>query len=96
MTKIYNSSDDSAIVARDFVNIIRTWLTPTQLAEVAAKNAMNLDADWCATHDYCDANVAMDAAFAARLGRSVRGNDESDCRLWRDAWDIARLTLSGC
>jgi hypothetical protein len=38
----------------------------------------------CASHDYCDANVYMGAAFA------LTGNDADDTGLWSAAWGNAK------
>lgn len=50
-------------VANKFSAIIREWLDEGELAEVNAKNATVDYRGFCATHEYCDPNVAMDIAL---------------------------------
>lgn len=45
-------------VADQFKTVLREWLTADQLASVDQTNNRRADAP-CATHDYCDANMAM-------------------------------------
>lgn len=69
-------------LAEAFSKFIRSWLTPSQLAEVNANN--EADAEHyglgrkeygsCATHDYCDSNEAMLLAF--------------NCTFKRDPWTV--------
>lgn len=48
----------------------------------------------CATHDFCDANMPMDAAFTKVFGRSILPEDgemaDADCDLWNAAWSRAK------
>lgn len=44
--------------ADQFKTTIREWLTAEQLAEVDRRNNARADST-CATHDFCDANMAM-------------------------------------
>lgn len=42
-----------------FKTVLAEWLTPLQLVTIdTTNNARRMDAT-CATHDYCDANMAM-------------------------------------
>ncbi len=43
----------------------------------------------CATQDFCDANMIMDEAFTAVLGRDMDVGSEDDAALWNAAWDLA-------
>lgn len=45
-------------VADQFKTVLREWLTADQLASVDRVNGERADAS-CATHDHCDANMAM-------------------------------------
>jgi hypothetical protein len=90
------------LLADRFAAELREWLSPAQFAEMKAKNATPAYASGCcASADYCDSNMAMDAAFNAVLGRSLRGDDEStsghaeDTALWNAAWEIARKNHIG-
>lgn len=51
----------------------------------------------CATHDFCDANMLMLAAFTATFDRepwfltdSEHPKGVADTRLWNDAWAVAK------
>lgn len=60
-------------LADEFTKVIREWLTPAELVEVDARNAGRRDAAGnvrsCATHDFIDANEAMDTAYRAYWNR---------------------------
>lgn len=49
----------------------------------------------CASHNYCDANESMAAAFAEIMGRDILPDDDSgmtdaDIDLWNAAWSLAK------
>ena len=48
--------------AINFSNILRRWLTPEQMAQVIERN-MARHPGVCHSHDFCDANMAMDEAW---------------------------------
>jgi len=73
-------------IAARFVSLLRAMLTPQQFAEMQNLNAV-ADAGICHSHDYCDANMVMAAAFAQIVGRE--SNLESDNSLWSAAWVYA-------
>lgn len=84
-------------VAVAFSRVLHEWLTPLQMAKVITRNAAANDSS-CATHDFCDANMAMDEAFKRVLGRGCLLIEESasdedkqaDTDLWNEAWTIAK------
>jgi hypothetical protein len=43
----------------------------------------------CASHNWCDANMTMYAAFQEVTGRDTCHSDE-DLELWNKAWDYAK------
>lgn len=43
----------------------------------------------CATHDFCDANMVMLAAFQSAFGREMDFDSQPDCDLTNAAWDAA-------
>lgn len=45
-------------VADRFKEVLRRWLSPAELAAIDETNRRRADGP-CATHDYCDANMAM-------------------------------------
>lgn len=85
-------------LANAFVAVLRTWLTPEQMAQVKRRNALR-DSDFvCHSHDFCDANMAMHEAFKQVVGRdptdylekNPEGSmDELDVAIWNAAWDYA-------
>jgi len=79
-------------LAVEFSKIIRRWLTPLQLSQVVIMNRKNPNKNICATHEFCDANVAMDEAFAIVTGQPASAdlNDETTLELWVKAWQIAQ------
>ena len=50
-------------VAAEFCKVIREWLTPAQLKEAIRLNKTVAYKSCCASHDFCDANMAMYLAF---------------------------------
>lgn len=80
-------------LADRFVVILRTWLTPEEIAEVRKRNATETSPHVCHSHDFCDANMAMDEAWGSFMQAHIDGDDESQAKLWNDAWDIARELL---
>ena len=90
------------VLAVDFSTILNDWLTPEEMAEVRRRNDLETNANICHSHDFRDANMAMDEAM-----RKYTGRDTSDlicedtkictpqeievvCSLWNQAWDIAK------
>jgi hypothetical protein len=93
-------SDDFAdllphIVAAEFAALLREDLSPREFKEMKARNAVQTDANICHSHDFCDANMVMDAALRAVLGDAAAytsnlGNeDDRVTKLWNAAWAIA-------
>jgi hypothetical protein len=67
-----------------------------QLATVRIRN-VTYSANACATHDFCDANMVMAAAFEEVVGRAMVMDDshpeqEAEHRMWGDAWGWAKST----
>lgn len=95
---LLNTDDWSAvlaqIIATAFAGVLKRWLSPEAWAEMREAN-VGADPMTCASHDYCDANVAMLEAFRAVMGRDHVLDDadprnDGDCDLWNIAWDIAK------
>jgi len=55
-------------IADAFAAVLRDWLTADQWAEMQARNVDYSDGV-CASHDFCDANMAMAEAFETVTGR---------------------------
>lgn len=88
-----------AAVAKKFSKVLKKWLGKVKMQEVVRLNKENNDS-CCASHDFCDANMAMDEAFTKVMGRSFEFNFEeltekeaqnsADTDLMNEAWDIAK------
>lgn len=74
--------------ADKFCIVLRNWLTTDQLDTVVERNKTPEYAQACATHDFCDANVAMLEALGDPEGISF--DDDAFVSLINRAWDIAR------
>ncbi|WP_339803423.1 hypothetical protein [uncultured Marinobacter sp.] len=91
-------------IANEFSRILRSWLTPDVMENVIDLNQSEDDSHVCHSHDFCDANEAMSAAFERAVGRPSwlpSQVDEGLCTdvdvttdmdLWNSAWDIAKDT----
>jgi hypothetical protein len=84
-----------ADIACAFVQRLRAQLTPEQMDQVVARNAEEKVAYICHTHDFCDANILMERAFA-KCGISpfnAAGElDDDRAQLWNEAWDAAKAS----
>lgn len=88
-------------LAAAFRDVLAEWLTPAEFETMRATNAANAAAGIvgiCASHDYCDANVAMEVAFERIIGRESIMPDEGpqgpeDQRAWDAAWNMARVAF---
>ena len=82
---------DVAAVSREFADVLREWLTPQEWAKMAERNrSPDYQGGICASHDFCDANMAMVEAFETVMGREFNGDaTEADFALWNAAWNHA-------
>jgi hypothetical protein len=84
------------VLAERFVTHMRESLTRAQLAEVDARNAVESDPGICHSHDFCDANVVMLAAWedvGLKFDDDLAGEGDLNPKgaaLWNEAWDLAR------
>lgn len=90
-------------VAKDFGRVLAEWLSSYQMEDVIKKNKTDPDCisgRCCTSHDYCDANMAMDEAFQKVMGRDFFFFDEdqpeterqhaADMALINAAWTVAK------
>jgi hypothetical protein len=92
-----------ALIAERFATVLLDWLTPDEIVEMRRRNREDpsYSSGACASHDFCDANMAMMEAFESVVGHNMVPSDpngeisEEDCRLWGDAWEMARLAYLG-
>ncbi|WLA79536.1 hypothetical protein [Bradyrhizobium elkanii] len=84
-------------IAEAFSELMRQWLSPEEFAAMKHKNEADptYAGKVCASHDYCDANMAMWAAFRDVMGRDIDGDSDADCAIWNEAWDLARKLYLG-
>lgn len=72
-------------IAIAFCHQLQDWISD-HLPEVVRRNGDETNDGICHTHDFCDANMAMDAAFERVRGRSAVPSSEPDASLWDRAW----------
>lgn len=77
------------LLAETFRNMLVAEIGKKNFQEVRRRNRKHRDDGCCASHDFCDANVTMDAAFTDVTGRETCHSDE-DVALWNAAWDYAK------
>ena len=88
-------------LAEAFAAVLKRWLTPAQFVQMQRANVQNVSTLNCASHDYCDANMAMLAAFVVVLKREPTfrktpvgaASEDEDRTLWNLAWEYALRKL---
>jgi len=84
-------------LARAFSEEVQAAFSAREFREVCDRNKSGgiYDDDMCcATHEFCDANMLMLAAFQKAFGRNPLPDEgemsEADTTLWNDAWAVAK------
>lgn len=82
------------MVAAEFGRVLREWLSPKKMRLAIAKNReYGPGSKICASHDYCDANMAMNEAMEsldiAVFDKEGSISDQAT-DIWNAAWDIAK------
>tara|TARA_R110000868_G_scaffold140148_1_gene355467 strand:- start:397 stop:720 length:324 start_codon:yes stop_codon:yes gene_type:complete len=78
-------------LARLFGEQVQAALSATEFrAAVDANKSDGPDSTVCHTHDYCDANMLMLAAWQEFFGGEPDVSSEEDTAIWNDAWSIAK------
>jgi len=95
--------DQVTAIAEAFSEVMRQWLSRDEFAEMKRLN--ETDPDYangaCASHNYCDANMAMMEAFDHVMGHNMIPTDadgeisEQDTAIWNEAWELARKLYLG-
>lgn len=80
------------LIAQLFRANINHWLERNEVLEIDTVNRENKGGEFegCATHDFCDSNMAMSPAFESVMGFELDPSDESHCAIFNQAWDIAK------
>ena len=88
-------------LAAAFVRILRQTIGEEKYAKVVALNGVELNPDVCHSHDFCDANMVMDAAFHTfgvdplEYGYTEEdGMSQEVCDLWNAAWNRAKELMA--
>ncbi len=76
-------------VGDKFAETLKQWLTEDEFAAVKRTNLHRKDGS-CASHDYCDANMAMDVAMGHFGFFYVQSDPNLHVDLWNAAWDYAK------
>ncbi len=79
------------LLAARFANRLAHHVGQATLAKIDQANKRSWDHPGCASHTYCDANLAMFEAFSAIVGHEVNLQSSGDRVLWKEAWDYATL-----
>ena len=79
-------------ISRQFSVNLRLMLTVDQMNELLRLNSTPeyYCPGPCASHNYVDANVPMAEAFETVIGVEMDVQDDSHCKLWNEAWTLAR------
>lgn len=81
---------DVQAIAADFALSLKKRIGAKKFEEMRRKNATpDYGGGVCASHDYCDANVVMEASFRRVVGREPDTSDDADIKVWNTAWDVA-------
>lgn len=83
-------------MARAFIGRLRVKLGDDTVDHIAKLDLLYHDPRICYSHDYCDANMVMLAAFEDAVGRELNFDSDADLHLWEEAWDLARDLHYGC
>lgn len=80
----------AAALATEFVSVLKSWLEPVQFLQMRFRNARQENANICHSHDYCDANMAMLAAYSKLTGTPEDDVDIDDSvEIMGEAWTLA-------
>lgn len=89
-------------LALAFAKHLREAMTNEEMATILERNGTKEYATACASHDFCDANMLMAAAFVATFerepfttidvesGEASEATLKADTDVWNQAWDWAK------
>lgn len=79
------------ILALEFCQELRASMTAEQLVLAAIRNSEEPDPRICHSHDFCDANMALYAAFMRHgMDPADEGGMERWGQLWDRSWNLAK------
>lgn len=87
--------DAVARLADAFRDVLQEWIGTVGMAKVRCENVALAGTGSCASHNYCDANMAMDEAMKRTFGAGPLDGPQEHMtdiamKLWADAWDKAK------
>ena len=74
-----------------FSTIIHSWLTVDEINKVVILNDTPDYKGCCATHNFCDANMAMVEAFDIVFNRELSTNKLGDMLFFNKAWNLSKI-----
>lgn len=82
-------------IAHLFATELKEYLTKEEMVEVIKRNELEKDSNVCHSHDFCDANMAMDSAMSKHgleiIDESVNPEGfRHYAEIWNAAWSIAK------
>jgi len=79
-------------IAKEFSKVLLSWLGDDKMKQVNELNAKEVSKGICHSHDFCDANMAMNEAFEKfdiNPLPSDLENSQKEINLWNTSWDLA-------
>jgi len=77
-------------VAAEFAKQMHADLNPTQMETVIKRNKTDEYKNACASHDFIDANMTMDAAMRLMIPDYTGEPNQEETDIWNLAWDVAK------
>jgi hypothetical protein len=93
-------------LAHAFANVLKEWLSDEEMHSINVANWSSDDKSTCASHDFCDANMAMDEAiqklapefYKVAWAENEASNVGDECGplwsqltdLFNEAWTLAK------
>lgn len=77
-------------LAIEFSKILHEWLGQDVIDKINILNKKEESENICHSHDFCDANEALNEAFLSLFGRDIVIQSEEDTRLCNEAWNLAK------
>ena len=80
-------------LAKQFAITLRDWLSAGEMLRLVDMNAAETDPKICHSHEFCDANLAMNrAAIALDIDLWEKDGTMSTATIdmWNSAWELAK------